>query len=109
MDNNTSEGTLSSPIVAVNGKVACEPFPLMSVEKEQRGGMVVPKQKGTLTKLAVKYTSGKFGQVAYVPRGASVWVRSEQFTLQWAKDVFEWEGVKFILVPEDQIVMVQHA
>jgi hypothetical protein len=95
------------PPRAINGKVACAPFVSMSVEKEIRGGMACPKQRGTMTKLEVVLDSGK-GAGNWYSKGSSVWVRAEQFQLQWAKDVFDLDGTKFILVPEEQILLVQY-
>jgi hypothetical protein len=89
-------------VVALNDKIACKPFPSMSVEKDFKGGMVVPKQKGTIQKLEVVFPSSNLAPSA-------IWVRAEQFTLQWAKDIFDLDGVKFILVPKDQILLIQQS
>lgn len=92
-----------APIRTRNHRVACEPIATMSVEKEQKGGMMVPKQKGSLTKLRVLFEGFNLDY----PKGSVIWIRADQFIQQWAKDVLELDGVKFILVPEDQIVMSQ--
>ena len=93
-----------SNIRVVNAKIACTPFPALSVEKENRGGLIVPKQRNALTQLEVVFPSG---DKIFCPQGTFVWVRAEQFVLGWAKEIFDLEGVKFILVPEDQILMVK--
>ena len=95
--------SVSSCILTCNGKVACAPFPATVVEKETRGGMVVVKQKGTLTKLEVVFPDDDYDYEAK----SFIWVRAESFILNWAKEVFEVDGVKFILVPKDQILMSQ--
>lgn len=102
-DNTTLTGDVSlATIRTLNKKVACEPFPEMAVEKETRGGMVVPKQRGALTKLRVV-----FGDDGDFYCGSFIWVRSESFIQQWAKDVYELDGKRFILVPADAILLIQ--
>jgi hypothetical protein len=88
---------------ATNKKIACTPFPSQVVEKEVKHGFVAVKQRGTLTKLKVI-----FWHFDIAP-GSEVYVRSEQFAAAWAKEVFEIDGVPFILVPEDQIVLIGNA
>lgn len=85
---------------AINDKVALEPFPENVVVKEVKGGMIMPKQKGTLTKLRVVYGGNGF------TAGDSVYLRSELFAALWAKEIFEVEGQRFILAPKDQVVLV---
>ena len=97
-----------TPHYVINGKVALEPFQEMEVQKEQRGGMVVPKQNNSLTKLKVLIDSGKQLDSTYFPAGCTVWVRADTFRAPWAKEVYELEGQKFILAPIDQVLLVQY-
>jgi len=75
----------------------------MSVEKETRGGVIVPKQKGTMTRLKVLLPGGSEEEM-YDP-GQYVYVKSEQFMAHWAKEVFDLQGLKFILIPETEVLL----
>lgn len=110
MDQNNQTGEYKTPIFVANGKVAVEPFKEMAIEKEQRGGLVMAKQKGTLTKLRVVFNSGKefVPESYYFPKGSSVWVRADGYALPWAKEILELDGEKFILIPVDQVLMFQY-
>ena len=89
--------------LVLNGKVACEPFVTNSVEKEIRNGIAIPKQRGTVTQLRVVMTSP--GKETVFAVGDRIYLRAEQFHLNWAKEVFEVNGVKFILVPESEVLL----
>jgi hypothetical protein len=84
-----------------NKKIACEPFPSTVVEKEIKNGMVIAKQKNTLQKLKVVFDSGS------LLVGSFIWVKSEMFQAFWAKEIYEINEIKFILVPEEQVVLVE--
>ena len=92
---------------ALNGKVACSEFPSLSVETEIKGGMLVPKQRGSMTQLTVVFDSGKQYGGPWFPKGTKIWVRADCFKLAWARDVLDLNGQKFVLVPEDQILFRQ--
>lgn len=104
-----------TPLVAANRSIATEPFPTNFIEVKSKSGFATAKQKGQLVALKVVY--GNF--VPYQAYGAShladrvpiqpgctVYVRGEQYTQVWAKEVFELDGKQFILVPESTIVLV---
>lgn len=88
-----------SYITAVNGKVACTPLESLSLETQGSGFKTV-KQKTALVKLKVVFGSLKFGSGLYV------YLRGDVITMPWVKEVFDVEGQKVILVPEDCIQMV---
>lgn len=91
-------------IVSVNENVAVEPFPTNQVEKEVRNGLAVIKQKSSLQPLKVVFSG--FGGTEY-GAGSIVYVRADQCVATWAKDVFDLNGKKFILVPKNQVVLVE--
>lgn len=91
-----------------NNKVALSPFPTQSVEKENKGGFVVVKQKVSLTPLRIVFGNENVeGTMVYAPTGAVAYVRGDSVTLPWAKEVFEIEGQKFILAPLDAVQLVE--
>ena len=93
-------------LVTWNHKVAVEPFEDMSVKTTARGGGVVKvgvvETKVTMTKLKVVFPSqdGKFWL------GMEVMVKSSEFAQVYAKNVYEHDGKKFILLPESAIEAV---
>ena len=91
-------------IVSVNENVAVEPFPTNQVEKEVRNGLAVIKQKSTLQPLKVMFSD--FWETEYAV-GSTVYVRADQCVATWAKDVFDLNGKKFILVPKNQVILVE--
>lgn len=92
------------PILSTNENVAVEPFPTNQVEKEVRNGLAVIKQKSSLQPLRVVFPD--FLGDEY-PTGSTVYVRADQCVATWAKDVFELNGKKFILVPKNQVILVE--
>lgn len=88
-------------LTTVNNTIAVEPFPSSQAEKEVRNGIAMVKQKHTLQQLKVVFGDNE----KYSP-GRVVWVRADQCIANWAKEVFEVESKKFILLPKDQIVLV---
>ena len=84
-----------------NRKIACEPFPINVVEKENRHGMVLARQKGTVTPLKVLF---RYQNVYAL---STVYVKSEHAMSLWAKEVYDVEGIKYILVPEEAVLLVE--
>lgn len=83
-----------------NKQVAVEPFP-PAAKAEVKGGVVVPMNRSNLTGLRVVFDSGAY-QV-----GWQVFVRSSlSYSTTYGKEVFEVEGQKFILIPEDQVILL---
>ena len=89
-------------MICPNKRVACEPFQSLALEKEGKSFVTV-KEKTTLFPMkVVMSTVSETGSEKYHV-GDTVWVRGDTKVLQWAKDVFEINGQKFILVPEEII------
>lgn len=89
-------------ILVPNKRVACEPFSSLAMEQQGKTFVHV-KEKTSLFPLKVLFeTSWTHGQTPY-HQDDIVWVRGDTKVLQWAKDVFEVQGKKFILVPEEYI------
>jgi hypothetical protein len=83
-----------------NKRVACEPFPTNVVEKELKNGIVQAKQKGATVQLKVVFRSGDIWP------GFLVHLKAELFQSVWAKEIFEAHETKFILVPEEYILLI---
>ena len=91
------------PLTTTKSKVAVAPFADMSVRTVARGegaikvGLV--ENRSSMTQLAVLFPTA---DGTYKP-GMSILLRSNLYTSPWAKEVQEFEGVKFILVPVDHV------
>lgn len=88
-------------LTTANNMVAVEPFPTNQVEKEIRHGVAMVRQKHSLQPLKVVFGDND----RYTP-GKVVWVRADQCVASWAKEVFEIDSKKFVLLPKDQVVLV---
>jgi len=83
-----------------NKRVAVEPFP-PAPKAEVKGGVIAPMNQASLTGLRVVFGSPN------LPVGNLVYVRSKlQATTTYAKEIFEVEGQRFILIPEDDVLLV---
>lgn len=91
-------------LLILNKKVAVAP-PNLAVEKEVRHGVAIAKQKFSLLETTVVFADSE----GFVPVGTKVFLRGDCIINGWAKEVFELEGKKFILVPIDQIVCAEKA
>lgn len=83
-----------------NKNIATVPFEKKSMESSVKSGFSVIAQKSSLTGLKVV-----FGTFA-VPAGSTIYVNSELMATQWANKVFTVEGESIILVPEDEIKLI---
>lgn len=100
--------------LAAFGKVAAEPFPDTHVKTnlvgEGKFGVAkINNTKTELVKLKVVVDSGIKGptnELVYLTPDEVVYVRASDYVLPWAKDVFELDGKKFILVPADRVELV---
>lgn len=90
---------------SVNKKVAVEPFPSTSIETKNRAGFTTVIQKTELIPLKVVFSS-LTPQGLGVDPGHVVYVKGETTQHQWAKEVFELDGKKFIFIPEESVVLV---
>jgi hypothetical protein len=73
---------------------------------KESGGVVTIKQKWELACSEVVFGyRGRDGS-GYAP-GDVVYLRGEDRLSSWAKDVFEVRGRRFILVPEERVLVVE--
>jgi hypothetical protein len=89
-----------------NKKIAVEDFPDRSVKTEQSGTGTIKavkiQNKTGLVRLKVLFPSdGGFVQNSFV------YVRGELYTQPWARETHEFEGTKFILMPESYVEAVE--
>lgn len=91
---------------SVNKKLCCTPFQDMSVKKtvmQTKSGIgvgMIESQKA-LTSLEILFENemGLKGKV---------WLKSDLFVHPWAKEIHEFEGVKFILVPYEMVSILEN-
>lgn len=90
-------------LMTTKGKVALDPFPDMSIKTSLSGTGAVKvtriENKVSLVGLLVRFDTedNRFrkGQIAYV--------RGNNYALPWAKEIHEFAGEKYILVPDAAI------
>lgn len=90
--------TTTTTTNCVNGTLAVEPI-VTSVEKEVRHGVALAKQKIALIATKVVFPDAKGDYLA----GEVVYLRGDCIQLPWAREVFELDGKKFILVPINDV------
>jgi hypothetical protein len=84
-----------------NKKVAAEPFPAAGQQARVVKGVVQPMNQSVLVPLKVVFQSGEFAP------GWTVYVRTKlRDSSLIGKEVFEAGGQPFILVPEEEVVLV---
>lgn len=83
----------------INNFVACAPFQTTSIRAEVKRGVALIQQKHELTKLKVVLPSR---DDRYFP-GDDIWVLGEAMKHAYAEQVFQQDGISFILVPYDVI------
>lgn len=87
--------------VTMNKKVAVSPFPDMSVKTSAQGQGAVKvgriENKVKLVTLSVLFPSedGRFAP------GSKILVRGDLYLQSWAKEIQEFDGHQYILVPEN--------
>lgn len=108
---------MSESTITTYDRVAVEPFPDTHVKTDligpgKFGVAKINNTRAELIRLKVVFRScfsTKVSQIILNPDTASyggIYVRASDYSLPWAKDVFELEGKKFILVPADRVEMV---
>lgn len=100
---------MSLKLIPVNGKIACAAPESVGVRVKVQGGFGRVEQKTALTSLKVVAGNERIWSApsVWAPTGSTVYVSGEQLAAHaWAKQVYEHEGVKFIMVPESAIVLV---
>lgn len=88
-------------IKSINRKIACAPFEKHSIEIETKRGFATVKTKTELVSLKVVFNGDDY----FIEPGDTVWVRGEQVKSVWAGEEFQVGDSKFILVPQDAIVL----
>jgi hypothetical protein len=78
-----------------------EPFKTNSLDIRREGGVAKANQRDHLTGLKVVYGNDKF-----YPDDV-VYFEGEQCATQWAKKVYDLDGVRFVLGPVNLIVVVE--
>jgi hypothetical protein len=81
--------------------ICVEPFKLNSIDIRQEGGVAKVNQKERLTGLKVVYGNDKFQP------GDVVYFEGEQCVTQWAKKIYDLDGVRFVVAPVNLIVVVE--
>lgn len=86
-----------------NRMIFTEPFAEMSIKTEIKGGFATMKQNTKLSKL--KVIVGNFNHT--IPAGSFVYLQPDAFKNPWANKVYEYQGQKVIMVPEDFVYLVE--
>lgn len=88
-------------------KVALTPFPTLAVEKQNTSGFVTVKNKLSLVPLKVVFgNENSTGTTIYAPTHSTAFVRGDSVTQLWAKEIYEVDGIQFILAPVDAVQLV---
>ncbi len=90
------------PIYGFNKKVACKPTAGGGVETSTKKGFATVQNKTQLLRLEVV-----FGEWQGMPAGSFVYVRGDSIKLPWGVDVFTVNDKQVILVPVDQIQLIE--
>lgn len=85
----------------LNRRVAVSP-PNFAVEKDIKHGVALAKQKFSLAETTVIFADVE----NTIPEGTKVYLRGDTMIQGWAKEVYELDGKKFIVVPFEYIVLV---
>lgn len=103
MDSFSSTIPWSQRSLLTQGKkVAVTPFP-PKPKSEVRGGVVAPMNAANLVALTVE-VDGDHG----IPAGHRVYVRSRlAYTSTYADEVFELYNRKFILIPLEEVLVIE--
>jgi hypothetical protein len=108
MNNNFVQylGTSTTLLTSVPGKVAVEVKEAAAIPTKKIGHMIVVDTKQSLTEMAVIFPTHKNSRFA-LNEGDKVYIYSQSLTQPWATEKFELDGKTFVLLPEEQIVMVR--
>lgn len=91
--------------VLANKKIAVEPFSSAPSGPQIVGGFAVVASKNSLVPLKVVFDS--WSSVDKLSRGSKVYTTSDTADQPFAKVVYEMNGEKFILVPEERIILYE--
>lgn len=89
-------------IQGCNKKIACEPPDNKGAVTEVNKGFASVQHRSSLMALKVVFGSAEYptGSTVYLPAGARP---------PWAQQVHELNGTKFVLVPEEQIILMDRS
>lgn len=90
-------------IQTTNKTVACSPMEKTSIQIDNKHSFATAKQRTGLITLNVLFPNEN---KTFVPEDMVV-VKGDSIAQPWAKEVYDYDGVKFILVPEMAIIMVK--
>ena len=101
-------------IRGVAGKIPCKPFPSLSLNvKSQtlpggKKGVLVFDQKVNMQALEVllHYKSASNPLLDLCP-GDTVYVYGDRYAVMWAKEKYKIAEDEFILVPENEVLLIQ--
>lgn len=85
--------------VTVNKKLAVAPFEVRDVKTKRVGGVALMEHLVQLEKTVVV-----FPNAMGIPPGTEIFVSGDSVKHKWASEVFEHEGQKFVIMPEDLVV-----
>lgn len=88
-----------------NNLVACSAFPKQNMERVVKSGIAMIDKKVQLQDLnvALSATVNINGVSCEINPGTKIWVRGDQVTMPWAKEVYSVDGLEVILVPASAI------
>ena len=87
----------------INGQVAISPIAAVKLEAEVKGGFATINQKHNLTVADLILDFGGNGSF-YKAGDYKVLLKGDSAFTPWAKQVYEHDGVKFVLAPIGSIV-----
>jgi len=91
--------------MVMNDMLAVEPFKDEDRKIQVEGGVIKPINQAQLTPLKVLFTSFKYEEYDY-QAGDVVLVRSKlHHDSIYNRSIYEWDGVRFILIPVKEVVM----
>lgn len=92
-------------MVTFNNRIAVSPFKDRHVKTKVTGGVAVIENKTILDELEVVFKSH---DAYFLDIGDKVYVRGDAYAHQWAKEVYELNGIKYILIPKDFVMAYKH-
>lgn len=82
-----------------NRRIACQRFPDVTVQKKTVGGFATAAQVSDLVGLDVLFGNEKYDS------GDRVFLEGETAFQPWAKKIRKLNGVEFILIPEEFVIL----
>jgi len=101
-----TKAVLSPSVFAYNNRIAVEPFKSKGLEQKISNGFATITQQVELIPLRVVFGSSPTADRDSIHSGSVVYVRGDATRHQWAKEVHEVAGEKFIFLPLDAVVLV---